>query len=156
MCPLGCCPVDNNSIARLQKIHIFCGRGRRKNHGVWALFFIWLWVVFLETYCKIKAKIQPILLQNLPKIPPQIPNYFFPTQLHSKSPRFSHFSTTISIAPNPNRQTTSLTLYCSRLHIIHGPNSISHGHLTISYSHFLSKTLSTSHLPQTLPFNNYI
>ena len=66
-----------------------------------------LWVVFLETDCKINAKIKHILTQNFPKLYPN----FSTIPHHSKIPLNTRLSTTLSTAINPNRIFQSQTPY---------------------------------------------
>ena len=73
-----------------QKIWIFWGSRGRKNHSFDRIRTVGLWVVFLETDCKISN----------PKHP-KLPIHFPTSSPTSKSPPFPHLSTTFSTSQIP-------------------------------------------------------
>lgn len=108
-----------------KKYEFFGVVGGRKNHGLSRFQTVGLWVVFLETDCKINAK-------NTPHTPPkhlQLPTYFSTTKSPSKTPPFPHLSTDPTTSQIPNRQTPNQSPLCYRLQKIH-PLPHHHGAIT--------------------------
>lgn len=99
---VGCSLLGNTIISQRQKIWIFRRDGGRKNHGLIRFWTVGLWVVFLETDCKINAKFHQISAKFHQNHPPLF---------HNPNPK--QISTTFPLIhnlfhnPNPNRQTTN-------------------------------------------------
>ena len=94
-------PSDNIIISRTQKIWIFWGGGGGKNHRFSRLRTVGLWVVFLETDCKINAKLGIFYPKFNPKFAFIFPQ-LNPTANPNPFPTFpQQFSTPLSESLNP-------------------------------------------------------
>lgn len=99
--PFGCFPLGDTIIAlfkkskKPRKIHIFCGWGRGKNHKGKPQFLLSIWVVFLDTDCKMNAS-------DLSQLRPSLSNP------HTHTPKTNYYIN-ISTFPHPNPTSKSLT-----------------------------------------------